>query len=142
MKIRKYLFVLIPLCIFLFSKCSKNDSNSNVPFATVDLTLNINNPSNFGIQIVGGYVYLNGGSLGIVVYRQSDTEFRAYDRHSPYEPDNNCVIEVETSGVYAEDPCSDSRFLLADGSVIKGPATRPLKQYRTEYDGEFLRIFN
>ena len=142
MKMKLQITLLCLLSIFAFTKCSKNDSNSNIPFVTVDLQLNIDNPSNFAIQVIGGWVYINGGSKGIIVYRVSDVDFRAYDRHSPYQPDDNCVVEVESSSLYAEDPCSGSRFQLTDGSVSKGPANQALKQYRTEFDGTFLRIFN
>jgi Rieske Fe-S protein len=46
------------------------------------------------------------------------------------------------SGISAIDSCCNSRFSIIDGSVINGPATRPLYQYRTLFDGNALRIYN
>lgn len=37
-------------------------------------------------------------------------------------------------------PWHDSCFDVADGAVLKGPATQPLRVYRVVVDGEVVRV--
>jgi nitrite reductase/ring-hydroxylating ferredoxin subunit len=97
------------------------------------------------LNIVGGWVYLTAEqpSRGIIVYRFSMDEFRAYERTCPYDPDHAAArVEVEATDVTAVDSLCGSKFLLTDGQPFKGPATLPLKQYQTYYDGNTLHIYN
>lgn len=133
-----FLFLVVVACV----KCTKNDNDSNVPLAQVNVTVNINQPAYFNLQTVGGWEYLNGGSRGLLVYRNGPEEFRAFDRHSPYNLDANCRVFVDSTNIFAVDTCSGSRFLIIDGSVETGPAARPLTQYQTTYNGTVLQIYN
>lgn len=135
------------LGFFLFSiffySCKKD--NDQIPEVLVDIQVNINNPGYYSLQAVGGWMYFDGGSRGILVYRRSQDEFMAYDRHCPYDPGNSCgKVNVDTSNnVMAVDPCCSSTFLLTDGSVVSGSAPRGLKQYMVYWDGmSMLRIYN
>lgn len=115
-----------------------------MPLVAVDITINLNNPQFLNISSnTVGYVYLTGGSQGIIVFRNID-EFMAYDRHSPFQPQNDCRVSVSDDGVTViDDPdCSDSSWLIYDGSVISGPAAAPLQQYQTSYNPPYLRIYN
>lgn len=88
-------------------------------------------------------MYINGGVKGIIVYKKSTDEFMAFERCSPYQPDQECAVVVDTTNnIIVKDPCSDSRFLLTDGSVQQGPATQGLKKYYTSWDGNALIISN
>ncbi|HCA82398.1 MAG TPA: hypothetical protein DEP18_01325 [Flavobacteriales bacterium] len=130
------------LACFLFS-CRKDDDR--IPDVLVDISVNINNPGYFNLQAIGGWMYFEGGSRGILVYRRSQDEFMAYDRHCPWEPANPCgKITVDTSSnIIARDACCGSAFVMTDGSVSQGPASRPLKQYLVYWDGlSILRIYN
>src|SRR5687768_13292985 len=82
-------FLLIPALLVCIS-CGKD--RGVIPNVLVDLTVNINNPGYINLTAVGGWMYMNGGSRGIVVYRYSPDEFNAFDRHCPYEPENACGI--------------------------------------------------
>ena len=130
------LLIVMMTCI----KCTKNDDS--IPLTTVDVTVNIIQPAYFDLQVVGGWEYLNGGSMGLLVYRQSTDVFKAYDRHSTYRPDDYCRVYVDSTNVFAVDECSDSRFVLTDGSVETGPASIPLKEYTTTFNGSILQIYN
>ena len=126
-------------CIF---SCKK-DTRDVVPNAYVNLFIDTTYPEFVNLNAVGGWVYITGGSRGIVVYRNSIEEFMAYDRHCTYEPSNSCArIEVEQSNITTVDSCCGSKFVLTDGSVINGPASMPLKQYQAKLEGNTLRIFN
>jgi nitrite reductase/ring-hydroxylating ferredoxin subunit len=130
------------LFIIIFSSCSKND-NSNIPLVPVNLNLHINDPAYINITVPGGWIYINGGSRGIIVYRLSNDEFNAYDRHCTYDSSNSCaLVSVDISNITGLDDCCGSKFILTDGSVTQGPASLPLKQYNTSFNGSVLSIFN
>ncbi len=66
----------------------------------------------------------------------------AYDRHSTYKVDDACRVEVDEDGVLISDPCSESQWVITDGSVVNGPAVQPLQQYNTSWNPPTLRVFN
>jgi len=133
--------VLIGLAL-ITTKCSKNETSSNIPDRPVNLVINVNTPANFNLQSIGGFEYYAGGSRGVLIYRNDIDDFKAYDRHSTFQPENGCAVEVDSTFVALEDPCSTSRYSIFDGTVINGPAVVPLRQYQTSFDGVFLRVFN
>ncbi len=112
------------------------------PQVDVNLNLYINNPEFFNIEAPGGWIYLNGGVAGILLYRKNLDEFIAYDRASTYNPTADCGITVDLDNIILNDPCSDSQFLITDGSVIQGPASQALKRYNTNLYGNNLSIYN
>jgi hypothetical protein len=123
------------------TSCRRN--NTQIPYAPVDVYININNPSYYTLQAVGGWVYYSAGSRGLIIYRRNTDEFAAYDRHSPYLPDDGCTVAVDSSNITATDPCSGSKWLLYDGSVTNGPAVFPLLGYQATFDGvSNLHIYN
>ncbi len=131
--------------IYLFLLCltlSCENENYNFPQVDVNLYLYINNPEFFNVESPGGWMYLNGGVGGILIYRKNLDEFIAYDRASTFNPTSECQVSVENDNISIKDPCSDSKFLITDGSVIQGPANQPLKRYNTIYSGNNLSIFN
>ena len=128
----------------LFSlACSKEDNNTNIPLVNVNYYIHTNDPAYNPVSTPGGWMYLNGGSRGLILYRYSNDEFRVFDRHCTFEPSNTCaLVSVETNNITAFDNCCNSKFLITDGSVTQGPANLPLKQYRTTFDGSVLHIYN
>ncbi len=136
----KALPFLLALC--LLASCRK-EQPGGVPLTTVDFQINVNNPAYVDLSAPGGWLYLTGGSLGIIVYRKSLEEFVAMDRHCPYQPAELCKVYVDESEVIARDTtCCGSAFLLLDGSVTEGPAALGLQRYNTAFNGTTLRIFN
>jgi hypothetical protein len=139
----RLLFSISILIVFASCKKKENQINSNgVPYVKVDQTIYNSDPIFSNVYAVGGWVYLAGGSKGIILYHKSTDEFTALDRHSTYNVQNGCQLFVDKSGVVVVDTCSGSEFLISDGYVLKGPATLPLTQYQTKYDGSALRIYN
>ncbi|MBK8339580.1 MAG: hypothetical protein IPK99_06035 [Flavobacteriales bacterium] len=135
--------ILIPLLAgVLFLACRK-EQQGGVPLTTVDFQINVNNPAYIDLAVPGGWLYLTGGSLGLIVYRKSMDEFVAMDRHCTYQPAELCKVFVDESEVIARDTtCCGSAFLLLDGSVTEGPAALGLQRYNTNFNGTTLRIFN
>jgi nitrite reductase/ring-hydroxylating ferredoxin subunit len=135
------IFLLTAIWGMLFVSCKKDEDT--IPNVSVNIVISTTDPSYNDLNAVGGWIYLTGGSRGIIIYRYSIDEFMAYDRHCTYEPTESCaVVEVDLSGIIAEDLCCGSQFLLTDGSVIDGPASVPLKFYQTTFDGNNLYVYN
>lgn len=151
----RYIYSLMPskiikissfaLILFFSVFVSCNKDNDQIPEVLVDIQVNINNPGYFTLQAIGGWMYFDGGSRGILVYRKSTDEFMAFDRHCPYDPTNPCgrVAVDSSNNVIAKDDCCGSSFLMTDGSPASGAASRGLKQYQVYWDGMgILRIYN
>ena len=134
---------LIPLVLFLLlgNACSKDETNDIAQYY-VDFTIYLNEPSCVDLTVVGGWMYVNAGTKGGIIYRKSTTEFTASERNCTFDPTASCSIVQVLSGISAVDSCCSSRFSIFDGSVINGPATRPLYQYKTLFDGNALRVYN
>lgn len=137
---KNWLYIITILILFL--GCTKEE-DQNIPLVRVDTTIYTNNPSFNAISVPGTWTYINGGSRGIIIYRVSNEEFKAYDRHCTYDSGNSCaLVSVDGTNITGVDDCCGSTFILTDGSVTQGPASLPLKQYQTSFDGAVLRIFN
>ena len=138
-------YTVLVLFLLIFSACDEN--KSPIPVVPVDIYLEgINSdPQYYDLQNLGGYVYITGGVSGIIVYRSSADEFKAYERACPYDPDCG-RITVDSGNLNAIDSlCCHSEFsLLLDGAVSQGPAQFPLRQYQRIYDpnNQVLHIKN
>ena len=128
--------------IFLTS-CKKQDAYP-IPNVPVNIIINLDLPAYLNLNSPGGYAYVNGGSRGIVVYRNFD-EFVALDRHSTYNSEDPCaIVEVDPTNPFElQDTCSESRFSITTGTVLQGPAQWGLKRYTTQWDGAYtVSIYN
>jgi hypothetical protein len=136
--------------IFLFmlpTGCKKNSSTSNsgVPNVVVNINIDILTDIRYNaLTITGGWMYVSGGYLnhGIIIYRASTDQFYAMDRTCTYN--NNGVVQMtNSSGFFAIDSTCKSQFTIPSGGTVKnGPASLPLKNYTTNFDGEYLTITN
>jgi hypothetical protein len=114
-----------------------------VPSVPVQITIYPNDPLYFKLQAIGGWMYVDGGINGIVVYRKSEQEFVAVERTSSYLPDNpEARVKVMSDNFTLRDTISDSRWRIFDGTVTQGPAEWALRLYGTSYNGNSLRIVN
>ena len=145
MKEFKTMIILSIGMLVLSGSSCKKDQDDRVPNVPVDIELSLNNPSFIGLSVVGGWVYISGGSRGIIVYRNAPEEFVALDRHCPYEVINGDRVHVTDSNILASDTTNcGSTFVLTDGSITEGPASFPLTRYQSTFNGSTnqLRIFN
>ena len=133
------LIVLIPI---LFSSCEETSPDNDIPFVIVQETINLNNFQFLDLKTIGGYVLMDGGNRGIILYRESQSKYRAFDRNCSFQPLEDCArIEPDASGIFLIDPCCESKFNFS-GDPFEGPAYRPLLEYQTFLDGNFLTISN
>lgn len=142
---RKFSILLLILSGLVIASCKKKNKTVQdpIPYQTVYIKLYPNDPLNFKIQAVGGWIYVSGGVNGIIVYRKSTSEFVALERTSTYLPnDAGALAKVRPDNFTCRDTVSGSEWQIIDGAVTKAPATLPLKQYHTTYDGNQLLITN
>ena len=132
------------LTFFLVANIFSCDNKHQVvPNVYVNFYLSIYDPEFNHLAAPGNSIYVTGGVNGILIYRVSQDEFKAFDRTCTFSVTDNCQITTDETGIFAVDSiCCDSKFLLLDGSVTNGPATYPLKEYQTTFDGTYLHVFN
>lgn len=141
MNIHKYILILIVGVVTVGADgCKKK--NDQVPLVPVDFYINVNEPQAFDLSAVTGWMYVTGGSQGIIVYRNTTEEFSAYDRHAPINIEEECQVQVNEDNIIIQDPCSNSRWLIIDGSLIEGPAIQSLESYNTVFVDPVLHVYN
>lgn len=135
--------------------CDNKNANEGfnlIPDVRVSRSLNIRQPNYSDLSQPGGHVYLpNEGYRGILVVRNFDNEFHAFDRACPTAPDRDCAkLTMHESnlfigcGQYVDSqwqPCTPSQYNL-DGSIKTGPSDQEPKAYSITQEGSNLRIFN
>lgn len=139
---------LFRLCAFTFllmsaiAGCDDSDDEGQIPFAIVDETINLNNFEFLPLKTLGGFVTINAGVRGIIIYRESNSVYRAFEKNCSYQPLDACAdVEVDQSGLFLIDPCCGSKFNF-QGFPTEGPAARPLLEYQSNLSGNTLRITN
>lgn len=136
------LLTVLAASMVLWTGCKK-DKPGGVPLNPIDISINVNNPGYADLAVPGGWIYLSGGSLGLIVYRAGTDEFIALDRHCPYQTADLCRVYVDDSQITARDTaCCLSAYLITDGSVVEGPSALGLQRYNTSFNGTTLRIYN
>ena len=152
-KLRYFLFFSLAFIIIsLPLSCAKeNPVDKLIPYVRVDLQINPASPQfvpgpngNGDLSIPGNWAYVSGGYRGIIIYNVGFGDYRAYERTVPYNypNDSECRVAVDNTDFFANDPCSTSKYSLLDGTAYEGPAVLSLKQYRTQFDGVYLHVFN
>ncbi|HWY37159.1 MAG TPA: hypothetical protein VNY73_01275 [Bacteroidia bacterium] len=134
--------------------CSKSTTNQNVQSnctiskatsTPVNFTILSGSGQFFPISTPGGYIYVNNvGISGIIIYRQSASQFVALERNCTKDGCNNskAIIWVQTGNTSVKDSICGSTYSILDGSIQTGPAIVPLYQYHTNWDGNQLHVSN
>ena len=157
-----HLLILIALTAGLLG-CQKHSENPNRPTTPFTFSIYPNTLQYQEINFVSGWIYLTSEvestSRGIIVYRQSDTEFLAFDRMPPNEPDACTDSHGNTTRLVVDfpfvvDQCNNAYYNILNGQLIvrspdmipnfptEGTVVYPLIQYHTSYDGSKLTITN
>jgi nitrite reductase/ring-hydroxylating ferredoxin subunit len=138
----QYLIFSLFVIVFLFFSCKKQNKNP-IPETYVSFYLNISSTIYLNLASVGGWENITGGYKGIVIYRKSSEEFVAFERACPHDWEiDSAYVSVNSSGLILQCKSCGSEFLILDGSVVKDPATLPLKQYKADFDGQMLHVYN
>jgi nitrite reductase/ring-hydroxylating ferredoxin subunit len=151
------LFFIVLLLLVLLYSCKKN-KNDVIPNVYIDFTINLNDPEFISLTSVGESVTVNRNtnnfgvraagfaSNGIIIHRGID-EFFAYDRTCPHDYAlNESAIKIEidkSSSMFAVCPeCKTKYGLPVNGTPVEGAGRYPLKNYKTSFDGRYLRVWN
>lgn len=128
--------------VLSLASCESDNFIDAIPYVLVDTTLNLSNQQYLPLRIDGGYVEILGGYKGIIIYRENANTYKAFEKASPYRPDEACgEIFVDQSGLFMRDGCDNSIYDF-DGNPSGGYAQYPLRQYATQLNGNYLHIFN
>ena len=101
------LLILITLGFF---SCGK--SGDVVPNVAVNFQADVNDPRLAALHTPGGAVIIPGyGVAGLLIYREPDLSYAAYDACSSYMPQNHCTVTIDKNTITCTDPCSGSKFL-------------------------------
>ncbi|PID68582.1 MAG: hypothetical protein CR989_04875 [Flavobacteriales bacterium] len=131
------------LLIFVALSCSNSDDNNpNLPDVAVNKTLYLNNPSNNNLLFAGGYVEINGGIKGIVVYRGNNDTFYAYDLACPHLAVDSCDKMIIEDGIFLVCTCDNTKFALALGGAPQSDTKYAAKAYNVIQEGKKLIITN
>ncbi|MDG1382110.1 MAG: hypothetical protein P8P45_07955 [Flavobacteriales bacterium] len=118
------------------------DTPGVIPYVDVQVDLNLNLPAYNNLNFPGNWLYISGGSRGLIVYRYTLDEFVVLDRHATFDVAAGCQGSLSQDGYTIEDPCSESEWYIFDGSIIQGPTTAPLERYTTTWIPPVLSIRN
>ncbi len=146
------LMSLVAMLLFFGMSCNSGDEPP-IEVGYVNFQIYPNSTEYLLLNSPGGWAYVtaNSPSRGVIIYRLSMDEFKAYERTPTYKPDSCCIYYenyAECSRLIVEDysfaldTCAGSKYLLIDGSPISGPAQYPMVQYNTNFDGETLFVYN
>lgn len=144
-KLKKNRLIFCLFAVFLtFSIACRDEENNNIPLVEVNFQRNLNEPDLLNLQTIGGWVMVSGGSRGIILYRVSSTEIKAYDRHCTFQPSStSALVSVDANNFTASDQSCGSSFQLNNnGSVSSPPAVTPLKSYTTYINNDILYVTN
>ncbi len=132
-------FLLLPV---LIAPSCDNNQEELIPYVRVDIYLLLY--ADLADLGIGNSKLIHGGVNGIVLYRESDLVFYAYDRTCTLWPEHNeAVVEDSTFfGVFECPDCGSTYLMMNGGEPNSGPAQFPLVQYNTSLRGDVLHIYN
>ena len=134
--------VILLLLTGIFPAC-ENNRGQIIPYVNVfvdlDLYAELGSMGNSTTRIIP-----NEGHQGIVLYRESDLVFFAYDLTcTEYPKHDEGVVEDENFVGVFECPECESTYVLVNGAYPNsGPSKYPLEEYRTSIQGNLLIISN
>jgi hypothetical protein len=136
---------IISILLLMINSCTKNTQQQAVPYVSVNFTIYLNLPLYNKLNTPGNWIYVTGGSKGIIIYRNDQSTFSVWDRNCTYNAlSGNAIVSVESNNVYAIDSSCGSVFNILNGEVQHSPATLPLKAYHYTYDpsANSLTVYN
>ena len=131
-----FFLIILIFSVLNTSSCSTREETVNCfPTAPINVVLNLNLPTYFILQNVGGWIYVNeqqAGTRGLIVVRTTNG-FKIYDRNAPHLcPDSNTTLSVENE-IKIVCPKDGAEWITITGEPTK-IAQVPPKTYPYSYD--------
>jgi nitrite reductase/ring-hydroxylating ferredoxin subunit len=136
-------WVVLLLAAMMFITCTSDPGDDPIPpISFPDKVLNLNLPDNIILRNKGASkAYNDIGVRGVIVYCADVGVYHAYERNCSYQPNEACAtVNIDVSTLFMVDPCCNSMFDFNTGMPSGGVAFRPLRQYRTTFNGTELVI--
>ncbi len=132
-----YLFLIVVL-----TSCERNETNDILPFANVDVTLNLNLPQYIDLQVPSGWTYTNGAIQGIIIQNTGigNPPYKAFERACP---NYDCSTPMIFDGsLKLKCSCDNSEYSIYDGSPQTSGNSHFAREYRVTKSGSTLNITN
>ena len=135
---------LIAIIATLTISCSKDKSNNDNPYLPnygFNVEINRSLPLYSNLQFAGNAIKVNisgAGNRGLIVIN-TGSGILAFDGACPNQDLTSCST-LTLSGIEATCPCDSAVYNLYTGQSPGKPYL--LKQYRTEVNGNIIRIYN
>lgn len=136
-----FLIAFILLSTLGCDKESANNDNPYLPNYAFNVEINRSLPLYSNLQFVNNPVKVNisgAGVLGLILIN-TGSGVLAFDGACPNQNLSSCS-SLTINGIEAVCPCDDAHYNLLTGQC---PGKEyPLKQYRTEVNGNIIRVYN
>ena len=137
-------FIILALLLLgVISPSCESNRRQIIPYVQVHIDLDLY--AELGTLGIGSTMVIpDEGYRGIVLYREDDMIFHAYDMTCTEYPEHDAAVVRDTifEGVYSCPDCN-SRYVIINGAYPdSGPAEFPLVEYRTTIQGNLLLITN
>lgn len=133
---------LICSVIVMISSCNEDSYREEIPYASFpDIYIQLDLPEYNDLSIDGGYILIDEGVRGIILYRENSSAYHAYERNCSYRPhEAGSTVNVHSSKLYMTDPTCGSTFSFTNGYPTGGPAQFPLREYQVSLNRRTLTI--
>ncbi|WP_264532194.1 Rieske (2Fe-2S) protein [Flavobacterium sp. N502540] len=132
-----YLIVFVSV-LFSCSENSRRDKNPYIPSYAVNLSIDTNLPAYSNLKFVSnGVIVPNYGAKGIIIFN-TGSGYNAFDAACPNQPVTSCTA-MTIEGINAVCSCDKTAYSLFTGL---GGKDYPLKQYRVEFTGTIIHVYN
>ena len=138
---KKYFFLIL---VFIVLSCHKDKVVSSNPYlqnVSFVKDINTNLPSYNNLKFPSNPVLITdagAGIKGIVVMKVGEGDYRAYEASCPNQYPNACSL-MSINGINVKCSCENYEYSLYTGV---GNGQYPLKAYRTEVNGDVIRVYN
>lgn len=131
------------MAVIILSCLSCGKTGDVVPNVSVNFQMSITDPRLNALHNTGGAVLIPGyGFKGLIIYHTATGAYVAYDACSAYLPQNGCVVKLDNPSLTVTDPCSGSKWSLEDGTPVKAPAIKSLREYSVTLSYNQIGVYN
>jgi len=132
-------YLLIFTLLMVLNNACKDEIDSQIPDVPLSFSINLDILNE--LTIPGNSMYFPGyGFAGVIVYCELEGSYYAFDAGCTNEINSSCKVIAE--GLTGTCSCCESQFIFVGGYPAEGPASAPLKQYKTSLYGNTLRVYN
>lgn len=137
----KKIWFLIVFAVVLVSCGDSSNSNKNpyIPNYSINAYIDTNLPLYSNLKFISNPVFIaNYGAKGLIVMKTGEGTYNAFDAACPNQPLTSCTA-MTIDGINAVCSCDKTSYNLFTGL---GGQEYPMKQYRVEFTGTVVHVYN